>query len=77
MTRPGTRPQDISPRAYDASADKVTFTNYVTTYHYDELNRLTRTDLPVDTAYQTAYYVHQAYDAVGNATMSSLPAHHD
>jgi len=69
----GNKTQDISPRAYDASADKVTFTNYVTTYHYDELNRLTRTDLPVDTAYQTAYYVHQAYDAVGNATMSSLP----
>ncbi|TME54491.1 MAG: RHS repeat protein [Chloroflexi bacterium] len=69
----GNKTQDISPRAYDASSDKVTFNNYVTTYHYDELNRLTRTDLPVDTAYPTAYYVHQAYDAVGNATMNSLP----
>jgi RHS repeat-associated protein len=63
----------ISPRAYDASTDKSTFTNYVTAYHYDPLNRLTRTDLPVDGTFTTPYFVHNAYDFSGNPVSTSLP----
>jgi hypothetical protein len=66
--------QSISPRAYDASSDKVTFTNYVTSLHYDQLNRMVRQDLPVDGTYTTPYYVHRAYDFNGNLTSTSLPA---
>jgi RHS repeat-associated protein len=68
----GNLTRQISPRAYDASADKQTFTNFVTAYHYDALNRLVRTDLPVQGA-STPYYVHQAYDPGGNLVSSSLP----
>ena len=46
----------ISPRAYDASTDKQTFANYVTSYSYDALNRLIRTSLPTGptTTYDSA-----------------------
>src|SRR5262249_10334793 len=36
----GNKIRDISPRAYDASADKTTFTSYVTSYSYDADNEL-------------------------------------
>lgn len=64
--------QSISPRAYDASSDKQTFTNYVTTNHFDQLNRLVRQDLPTDATYATQYYLHRAYDFNGNLTTASL-----
>ena len=69
----GNRHQMISARAYDASADKQNFTSYVTTYNYDAMNRLTRTDLPTDSSYPQAQYVHQAYDANGRLAWSALP----
>jgi len=70
--------KSISPRAYDASSDKVTFTSFVTAYQYDAVNRLVRTDLPIDTTssnpnFTTPYYMHRAYDAAGNVLWSSLP----
>ena len=64
--------RSISPRAYDASSDKQNFTNYVTTYHYDKLNRQVRVDLPVDSTYPTQYYTHSTYDFNGNLTSTSL-----
>jgi RHS repeat-associated protein len=62
----------ISPRAWDVSADKATFTDFVTTNHYDALNRLVRTDLPTDAKTKPAF-VHYAYDANGNTVSKSLP----
>jgi YD repeat-containing protein len=38
----------ISPRAWDTSTDKTTFTHYVTEYGYDKLNRLIKVTLPTD-----------------------------
>lgn len=64
--------REISPRGYDASPDKVTFTNYVTSYGYDALGRLVKTTLPTDASTPQAY-VHQAYDANGNLLWVSLP----
>jgi RHS repeat-associated protein len=69
----GNKSRVISPRAYDASADKQTFSSYVTAYHYDADNRLVRTDLPVDTANPTQYYVLQSYDPNGLQTAISRP----
>jgi RHS repeat-associated protein len=66
----------ISPRGYDASPDKVTFSSYTTSFSYDQLNRLTRVALPTDTTYPTAYYVHRGYDVNGNLTVSTLPDTH-
>ena len=65
--------RQISPRGYDASTDKVTFTAYVTRNNYDALNRLTRTDLAVDSAFPTQFYVHRGYDFNGNLTVATLP----
>lgn len=62
----------ISPRAWDVSADKTTFTDYVTEYQYDVLNRLARTDLPTATGFSRAY-IHNAYDANSNLAWTSLP----
>ncbi len=66
----------ISPRGYDASPDKTTFSKYVTKFNYDALNRLTRVDLPTDSTYPTAYYIHRGYDANGNMTVTTLPDSH-
>jgi RHS repeat-associated protein len=63
----------ISPRAYDASSDKQTFTSYVTTYHYDGDSQLVQTDLPTSSSYPTQYHVLQCYDANGNPTVVSKP----
>lgn len=65
----GNRTELISPRGHDAGNG-----NYVTGYQYDKINRLVRTALPFDTADGTErQYVHQAYDANGNLTSTSLP----
>lgn len=69
----GNQRRVISPRAYDASTDKVTFTQYVTSFTYDSLNRLTRVDLPTSGANPQAQYVHSSYDANSNVLWSSLP----
>lgn len=69
----GNRKRIISPRAWDASVDKETFTQYVTTIQYDALNRVSRVDLPTSTVDSQQLYVHRAYDGVGNLTVSSLP----
>ncbi|HST47873.1 DNRLRE domain-containing protein [Jatrophihabitans sp.] len=61
----GNRSRVITPRAYDASSDKQTFTSYVTRYVYDAANQLTRTDLP-STGPSDQHYKHQAYDDMGN-----------
>jgi RHS repeat-associated protein len=62
----------ISPRAYDASADKQTFTDYVTTYQYDANNQLVRADLPTAGGSQQLYQ-YRSYDANGNLLASTLP----
>lgn len=62
----------ITPRAYDASSDKVTFSKYVTSYVYDELNRLVRVDLPTSSTYPEQQYVHRSYDASSNLASVSL-----
>ncbi|MDQ4124525.1 MAG: DNRLRE domain-containing protein [Actinomycetota bacterium] len=62
----------ISPRAYDASGDKVTFTDFVTTYHYDALNRPTSIELPTKGA-ETKTYVYRDYDPNGNLLVTTLP----
>jgi len=69
----GNRSRLISPRAFDVANGGPTFTHYVTRYAYDALNRLSRVDLPTDAAYPTQYYVHNAYDAVGNLLWNSMP----
>jgi len=69
--------QSFSPRAVDcslvAACEPSGTLNYVTTNHYDQLNRLIRQDLPVDGTYTTQYYVHRAYDFNGNLKSISLP----
>lgn len=62
----------ISPRAWDASSDKQTFTDYVTTYEYDAADRLTRTVLPRNGG-TAQTYEHRRYDANGNVTVTTLP----
>jgi hypothetical protein len=69
--------QSFSPRAVDCSqvsaCEPAGTLNYVTTNHYDQLNRLIRQDLPVDSTYPTQYYLHRAYDFNGNLLSMSLP----
>src|SRR5207244_8559621 len=48
----------VSPRGWDASADKTTFNNYVTTYHYDPLDRNTRIDLPTNSTSPRHHSLH-------------------
>jgi RHS repeat-associated protein len=64
--------KEISPRAYDASADKQTFTQYVTTYEYDANDQLTRELQPISNADSQQLYVHHAYDAIGREVWTSL-----
>src|SRR5262249_26555769 len=74
--------QSFSPRAVDCSqvsaCEPSGTLNYVTTNHYDQLNRLIRQDLPVNSNNPTApdatqYYIHRAYDLNGNLLSVSLP----
>src|SRR5207249_829971 len=46
----------------------------VTSYVYDKLERMIRTDLPTSAAYPTPQYIHRGYDADGNLTLYTLPA---
>jgi RHS repeat-associated protein len=62
----------VSPRGYDSRNGVPPFTEYVTSYAYDALNRLTKTTLPKATAEAQAF-TYQAYDANGNETQVSLP----
>jgi len=73
--------QSFSPRAVDcalvAACEPSGTLNYVTTNHYDSLNRLIRQDLPVNTNNPTSpdatqYYIHRAYDFNGNLRFVSL-----
>jgi RHS repeat-associated protein len=72
--------QSVSPRAVDcAQVSQCAQSNpnaYITTNHYDQLNRLIRQDLPVDgtTVGKTLYYIHRSYDFNGNLLSVSLPA---
>ncbi len=70
----GNRTQVVSPRAYDASTDKATFTSFVTTLTYDQAGQLAVTSLPTGTAsnQQTtpASYAYRSYDADGRLASS-------
>ncbi|HSH21659.1 MAG TPA: LamG-like jellyroll fold domain-containing protein, partial [Candidatus Caenarcaniphilales bacterium] len=68
----GNLARQISPRAWDASGDKATFADYVTSYRYDKLNRLVTTELPTGPNYATKHYQHRAYDANGQPTATSV-----
>jgi RHS repeat-associated protein len=62
----------ITPRAYDAAADKNNIVDFVTTYEYDDGDQLVKTVLPKKGT-DAAHYIHQRYDANGNLTELSLP----
>jgi RHS repeat-associated protein len=64
--------KEISPRAYDASADKQTFNQYVSTYEYDANDQLIRELLPTSASDAQQLYVHHAYDGNGRQTWTSL-----
>ncbi len=63
----GNRTKLWSPRASDANNG-----DYVTSYAYDNANRLNKVTLPHATGF-TQYYVEHGYDANGNLTCTSLP----
>ena len=68
----GNQKRVVSPRGWDASADKVTFTDYVTEFTYDAVDRVTKIALPKQGS-ETPTFVHSTYDKNGNRTMTSLP----
>jgi RHS repeat-associated protein len=68
----GNKIRDISARAYDASTDKTTFTDYVTSYSYDSDNEMVRQTTPSD-ANTPAAYIHYYFAADGRQTAVSLP----
>jgi RHS repeat-associated protein len=69
----GNRSRQISPRGSDAGSGGI-YTDYVTSYTYDALDRLIRTKLPDDpgSASEQAYQ-HTLYDANDNPLWTSLP----
>lgn len=72
----GNHSHEISPRGWDASSDKQTFSDYVTTYTYDEVNQLVRVEMPSEAAERSAgktQYTHRSYDANGRIAWSSQP----
>jgi len=62
----------ISPRAYDASPDKATFTQFVTRYDYDANDQLVRELLPTSATDPQQLYVHHVYDGIGRQLWTSL-----
>lgn len=68
----GNRTRVVSPRAWDASADKVTFTDYVTATDYDAVGQPVRVRLP-KAGTEQQLYVHQTFDAVGRVVATTLP----
>jgi RHS repeat-associated protein len=73
----GNQTQVISPRAYDASSDKTTFTSFVTSSTYNRADQLAVVSLPTGTASNgqatPASYVYRSYDADGRLASTSLP----
>lgn len=72
----GNRARQISPRGWDASSDKQTFADYVTTYTYDEVNQLVKIEMPSEASERAngkTQYVHRSYDANGRIAWSSQP----
>jgi len=69
----GNRSKIVSPRGTDF-ANGGTPVNYVTSFTYDGLNRLTMVTLPFDSDDgANRQYVHRKYDANGNTEWTSLP----
>ena len=64
--------ESVSPRGWDASADKVNFAHYVTRYVYDAADQLITVALPTDGA-TAASYVHNHYDRNGRMDWTTLP----
>jgi YD repeat-containing protein len=69
----GNLTRQISPRAWDASSDKQTFTDFVTSYTYDAVNQLTKIELPSQAGQWPKHYIHRTYDPNGRLATSSLP----
>jgi YD repeat-containing protein len=69
----GNRTQLISPRAFDAGGPGGPWTQYVTDYVYDEVDRLVRVDLPKTSGETERQSIHRAYDPNGNLLWTSLP----
>jgi YD repeat-containing protein len=69
----GNRTRLISPRAFDAGGPSGPWTQYVTDYAYDQVDQLTRTDLPKTSAETERQSIHRAYDPNGNLEWTSLP----
>ena len=61
-----------SPRAFDAAGDENEDGYYITSYEYDDANRLVRTLLPVNDDYEQQIYAYRAYDPTGNLILTSL-----
>ena len=69
----GNLEREVTPRGWDASADKVTFASFVKEFRYDRLNRLAKELLPTGAGTTTPLFVHHGYDGVGNETLTTLP----
>ncbi len=73
----GNTTRTISPRAYDKSADKATFTDFVTRYTYDRADQLAVVTLPTGNASNgtttPAAYGYRSYDPEGRVASTSLP----
>jgi RHS repeat-associated protein len=68
--------RSISPRAWSKKPDLASYAGeeYVTSYTYDGLDRVTRVQLPDDASADTTQaYVHTRYDPNGNATLRTQP----
>jgi RHS repeat-associated protein len=67
--------RSASPRATSKNPGLTTYAgkDYVTSYTYDALNRLTKVTLPDEPGGLDPTYVHRRYDANGNSTLSTLP----
>ena len=73
----GNRTRVVGARAYDASPDKATFTDFVTRYTYDAADQLAVVTLPTGTASNgsatPAAFAYRTYDADGRLATTSLP----
>jgi YD repeat-containing protein len=76
----GNMTKQVSPRGWDTANPAppfddevpVDFPAFSTSYVYDRLNRLVRTDLPVHVQPDTQYYLHRSYDPNDNLTDTTL-----
>lgn len=73
----GNRTRVVGARAYDASTDKTTFNDFVTSYTYDAADQLAVVTLPTGTASNgsatPAAFAYRTYDADGRLATTSLP----